>query len=82
MTSIVARTFSLSTVRPVSSWVTVFSNPPTGCEHSPMPLAHQGGWDEALFVAVPIAIFAGMLWVAKRRAEAEIQAQRDDEEAE
>ena len=30
--------------------------------------AHQGGWDEILFVAVPIAIFAGLLAVANRRA--------------
>ena len=47
-----------------------------------MLTAHQGGWDELLFVAVPIAIFGVMLWVAKRRAEAEIRAQRDDEEQE
>jgi hypothetical protein len=72
----------LSTALPVSLRTTVFSNLPTGCEHSRVLLAHQGGWDEALFVAVPIAIFAVMLWVAKRRAEAEIQAQRDDEETE
>jgi hypothetical protein len=30
--------------------------------------AHQGGWDEVLFVIVPIAIFAGLLAVANRRA--------------
>ena len=30
--------------------------------------AHQGGWDEAIFVAVPIAIFAGLLLVANKRA--------------
>ena len=47
-----------------------------------MVTAHQGGWDEVLFVAAPIAIFAGMLWVAKRRADAEIQARRDAEERE
>jgi len=44
-----------------------------------MPFAHQGGWDEALFVAAPIVLFAGMLWVAKRRAEAE-RASDDEEE--
>jgi cyanate permease len=38
-------------------------------------LAHQGGWDEALFVAVPMAVFAGLLWMAKRRAEREADAQ-------
>jgi len=30
-------------------------------------LAHQGGWDEALFVAIPIAVFAALLAVANRR---------------
>lgn len=39
--------------------------------------AHQGGWDETLFVVVPLLIFAGLLRVAKRRAEAEQQAERD-----
>lgn len=36
-----------------------------------MLLAHQGGWDEALLVAVPLALFAVILLVAKRRAERE-----------
>ena len=31
-------------------------------------LAHQGGWDEALVVAVPVAVFAAILWLANRRA--------------
>jgi hypothetical protein len=31
-------------------------------------LAHQGGWDEMLFVAVPILIFGGLLAIANRRA--------------
>jgi len=31
-------------------------------------LAHQGGWDEALVVAVPIVAFALILWLANRRA--------------
>lgn len=31
-------------------------------------LAHQGGWDEILFVLVPIALFAFLLRVANRRA--------------
>ena len=39
-------------------------------------LAHQGGWDEALFVAVPIAVFAGLLYVAKRRVDAEEAEER------
>jgi hypothetical protein len=31
-------------------------------------LAHAGGWDEIAMVAAPIAIFAGLLWMANRRA--------------
>ena len=31
-------------------------------------LAHQGGWDETLVVAVPIAAFALILWLANRKA--------------
>jgi hypothetical protein len=41
-------------------------------------LAHQGGWDEALFVAVPLALFAGLLAVARRRAESEARAEEQD----
>ena len=32
--------------------------------------AHQGGWDEILMVAAPVALFAGLLWMANRRADA------------
>jgi hypothetical protein len=38
--------------------------------------AHQGGWDEILMVAAPVALFAGLLWMANRRADAEV-SQRD-----
>lgn len=31
-------------------------------------LAHQGGWDEILFVAAPMLLVAGLLVLAKRRA--------------
>ena len=31
-------------------------------------LAHQGGWDELLFVLLPIALLAGLLAIANRRA--------------
>jgi hypothetical protein len=34
-------------------------------------LAHQGGWDEILMVAGPIAVFGLLLLVARRRALAE-----------
>lgn len=45
-----------------------------------MLLAHQGGWDEMLFVALPIALFAGLLSVANRRA-TKIQHDREDSAA-
>lgn len=32
-------------------------------------LAHQGGWDEILMVLGPILVFAGLLAIARRRAE-------------
>jgi hypothetical protein len=32
-------------------------------------LAHQGGWDEIAFVVVPIALLAGLLVLANRRAD-------------
>jgi hypothetical protein len=34
----------------------------------PIVLAHQGGWDEALVVLVPIALVVGLFWLAGRRA--------------
>ncbi len=37
-------------------------------------LAHAGGWDEIAMVAAPIAIFAGLLWMANRRAIREAEA--------
>lgn len=40
-------------------------------------LAHQGGWDELLFVLVPIALFAGLLAIANRRA---VRAQAEHEQ--
>jgi hypothetical protein len=41
--------------------------------------AHQGGWDEILFVLVPIGLFAGLLAIANRRA---IRAQAEQDEHE
>jgi len=43
---------------------------------APSVLAHQGGWDEALMVLVPIAVFTGLLALANRRAKA-LQARRE-----
>lgn len=31
-------------------------------------LAHQGGWDEVLFVAVPCALFVWLLRLARKRS--------------
>lgn len=45
-------------------------------------LAHQGGWDETVFVAVPIAIFGGLLWLANRRAAAQLANDPDEHEDE
>ena len=41
-------------------------------------IAHQGGWDEAAFVLVPLVIFFMLLRVAKQRAAAEDERLRDD----
>ena len=38
-------------------------------------LAHQGGWDEALMLIVPVGLFVGLFWLASRRA-----ADHDDPE--
>lgn len=32
-------------------------------------LAHQGGWDEMLMVILPLLVFAGLLLLARRRAD-------------
>jgi hypothetical protein len=44
----------------------------------PVVLAHQGGWDELLLVALPLGLFAILLFVANRKA----QAQLDEEQRE
>ena len=43
-------------------------------------LAHQGGWDEALLVACPVLLFAGIVWQAKRRAVRQSRTGADDDE--
>jgi hypothetical protein len=45
-------------------------------------LAHQGGWDEILLVLTPIALFAGLLWLANARANRELRRRRAEAEAE
>jgi hypothetical protein len=48
---------------------------------APVVLAHQGGWDEMLLVAGPIGLFAWILHVANKRADAH-QARRREASAE
>jgi hypothetical protein len=43
-----------------------------------MLLAHQGGWDEILFVLAPVSVIVLLLALAKRRAEA-LQRARAEE---
>jgi len=43
-------------------------------------LAHQGGWDEMLFVLIPIALFAFLLYLANKRAQAQLDAAEDRDE--
>ena len=33
-------------------------------------IGHQGGWDEAIFVVLPLLLFAVLLLVARRRVDA------------
>ncbi len=40
-------------------------------------LAHQGGWDEILLVAGPLAVFAGALMLANKRANQKLAEQAD-----
>jgi sugar phosphate permease len=39
-------------------------------------LAHQGGWDEILLVAGPIAVVVGLLAVVRRRVNTRIGSDR------
>ena len=42
-------------------------------------LAHQGGWDEALLVALPLLLFGGLVWNAKRHAAQQAAAVKPDD---
>ena len=41
-------------------------------------LAHEGGWDEIVLVAVPVLVLAGLLFLARRRAQALADARAVD----
>jgi hypothetical protein len=42
-------------------------------------VAHQGGWDEALFVVIPMLVIIGLLRLARRRAERMTHPQPPDD---
>ena len=44
-------------------------------------LAHQGGWDEILFVALPLGLFAFLLFIANRKAQAQLDSEEDEDES-
>lgn len=44
-------------------------------------LAHQGGWDEIVLVGAPVLVFAGLLLLARSRAQA-LADKRDAHEQE
>ena len=44
-------------------------------------VAHQGGWDEILLVALPLAAIGGLLWIANRRVDAKLRAGEAQREA-
>lgn len=43
-------------------------------------LGHQGGWDEILLVVGPLAVVAGLLWLANKRVSAQLEAAEADAE--
>ncbi|MEY2452158.1 MAG: hypothetical protein QOD92_1732 [Acidimicrobiaceae bacterium] len=47
-----------------------------------MVLAHQGGWDELLFVALPLGLFAFLLFIANRKAQAQLDADEGEQDTE
>jgi hypothetical protein len=38
---------------------------------TPVVLAHQGGWDEMLFVLVPLLVFLTLQWLNRRKTRQE-----------
>jgi hypothetical protein len=44
-----------------------------------MVFAHQGGWDEMLFVAIPIGLFAFLLYIANKKARAQLDTEHSDQ---
>ena len=44
-----------------------------------MVFAHQGGWDEMLFVAIPIGLFAFLLYIANKKAQSQLDTDQPDQ---
>lgn len=44
--------------------------------------AHQGGWDEALLVIGPLAVIGGLLYLANKRVNAQLDDHDDTDTAE
>jgi len=44
-----------------------------------MVFAHQGGWDEMLFVAIPIGLFAFLLYIANKKAQSQLDTEHPDQ---
>ena len=38
---------------------------------TPFVLAHQGGWDELIFVLVPLGVFVTLQWLNRRKTRQE-----------
>lgn len=38
--------------------------------------AHQGGWDEILLVAGPLAVIGGALWLANKRVSSQLDGSK------
>jgi hypothetical protein len=47
-----------------------------------MVLAHLGGWDELLLVALPLGLFAFLLFIANRKAQAQLDDDESDQDSE
>jgi len=56
--------------------------PPAYPYDAGMVLAHQGGWDEMLFVLIPLLLFASLLFIANKKAKAHLEAEDTDADAE
>lgn len=81
-----------STAFITASFITLQSGSPTrdvqhGCVTPAFPchaggvtFAHQGGWDEALFVGIPLLLFGFLLTRAQRRAEREAATEAEPDQ--